>query len=132
MKNTFDGSDVIENNILLKKLYQLEKESPTEMKIFEQKLRDSPNYSQFFEYKKRMERDIINIRQSKLFNQRPWGRVPQTLFFEILNENINTLYIFLNNDRGNFIQTEKCMASHVLVQVFDENDQLISEELKEL
>lgn len=40
--------------------------------------------------------------------------------------------IYLNNKEGKLIQSEKCLASHVLEQVFDENDQLISEELKEL
>lgn len=39
--------------------------------------------------------------------------------------------IYLNKKGGQLIQSEKCLATYVLVQVFDD-DQLISEELKEL
>lgn len=92
MKNTFDGSNLIENNILLKKLYKLEKESPTEMRIFEQKLQDSPKYSQFFEYKKKNGKTLLKFAKVNYLIKGA-GRVPQTLFFEILNEN-NIFYIF--------------------------------------
>ena len=40
--------------------------------------------------------------------------------------------IYLTEDEGKFVRSHKVVASHVLEQVFEEDDQLIIEELKEL
>lgn len=42
------------------------------------------------------------------------------------------LKIYLINKNNKFTQSEKCLATHILEQVFDENNQLVSEEIKEL
>lgn len=40
--------------------------------------------------------------------------------------------IYLNKKGGQLIQSEKCLATHVLEQIFDDDNQLVSEKLKEL
>lgn len=55
------------------------------------------------------------------------------IFFEVipLNKCQKKIIIYLSKNNGKFEQECKCYASHYLEQIFDENNQIVSEVIKE-
>ena len=84
-------------------------------------------------------REFNNIKKmdalefDRFMNKKNYESLTKKAFYECgLYFNNVKINIYLNKKNNRFIQCEKCLATHVLEQVFDEDDQLISEELKKL
>lgn len=132
MRECFDGGYGWADGLILRKIYQYEQISEEKKNEYIQQLidEDSIKFSEFLDYKESVEESIINIKQCKLYMEPPFGKTHNTRFFEISDN--GKIMIYLTEDGGKFVRSHKVVASHVLEQVFDEDDQLISEELKEL
>lgn len=128
----FDGGYGWADGLILKRIYQYEQISEEKKEKYIEQLidEDSVKFSEFLEYKQLAEESTVNIKQCKLYLEPPCGKTINTRFFEISDD--GNIRIYLTEEEGKFVRSHKIIATHVLEQVFDENDQLISEELKKL
>jgi len=132
MSECFDGGYGWADGLILRKIYRCEQISQEKKKEYIQQLidEDPVKFSEFLEYKNSVEESTLNIKQCKLYMEPPFGKTHNTQFFEISDN--GKIMIYLMEHEGKFVRSHKVVASHVLEQVFDDDDQLISEELKEL
>ncbi|MBQ6351099.1 MAG: hypothetical protein IJI42_09250 [Methanobrevibacter sp.] len=122
--NDFGPFDT-QNYRKLKKFYKLSYISKENQLAFSNKLKEDS--SDFFNFKKRIENTICNIKQVVIYGSLRCGFIDSTTLFNSID---NEISIYLLEEDNCFVQSEKCLASHVLKQIVDNHGNVVSEEIK--
>lgn len=59
-------------------------------------------------------------------------RIGDDVYYEVFPlKSGKKIIIYLKNVRGKYVENPKCFGTHVLEQIFDENNNVVSEVIKE-
>ncbi|MCC9261169.1 MAG: hypothetical protein K8V75_02185 [Methanobrevibacter woesei] len=118
----------------LREIYKLEATSnihEIEDYLLNLKNKDKEEYDLVCNRKKEIESLIPNVKQVLLYHEESYGRTQRNLFFEEFKEENNKVLIYLKKIGEKYIPSERCISPFCLEQIFDENNQIISETIKE-